>query len=137
MHPNSLKNLKPFPKGTSGYPGGPRRQIPEELKPIKSLNGFEVNKLISKYARMLLTTLKEALDNPNTPVIELSIAKIFLQSIENGDYVRLNFLLDRCIGKVPVAIEDEEDIDAREEISKLSMSELLTLVKTNLPDTKT
>ena len=135
IHPNSAKNLKPFPPGVSGFAGRKHNfgKLPEELKDIKSLTQLEVNKLISKYARMMLETLKESLKNSKTPVLELAIASIFLKSIEQGDFTKLSFLLDRCIGRVPINIEDEDETDSREEISRLSMTELLTLVKTNLP----
>jgi len=133
VHANSLKNLKPYVKGEPGYVG-PRVRIPHELRDIRGLNQLEVNRLISKYARMILVSLQEALTNPNTPVLELAIAKIFEQGIKHGDYTRLNFLLDRAIGKVQTIIEeDEEEKDSREELARLSMHDLLTLVKTNLP----
>lgn len=135
-HPNSLKNLKPFAKGVSGYTGGRQRFLPEDLKGITSLTQFQVNKLISKYAQMVLASLKEKLQDPATPVLELAVASIFEKSIRKGDFSRLAFLLDRCIGRVPDIIEDEEDLDSRVEISRLSMNELLTLVKTIPPPTE-
>ena len=130
VHANSLKNLKPFVKGVSGFTGERRPRLPEELKDIRGLNQLEVNRLISKYARMILAALQEKLTNPNTPVLELAIAKIFEQGIKHGDYTRLSFLLDRAIGKVPQIFEEEEETDSRQELARLSMQELLSLVKT-------
>lgn len=131
MHANSLKNLKPFPKGFSGYAGKGKSHLPEELKGIRALSAFEVNRMIARYARMIMSSLLEKLEDPGTTVLELAIASIFQKSIQQGDFAKLSFLLDRCIGKVQINIEeDEDDLDAREEIKNLSMSELLTLIKT-------
>lgn len=127
------ENLKPFPKGVSGNPGG-FTKLREDLRGIKSLTQLEVCKLVSKYARSTRLELDDRKLDPATPALELAIASIFLESIKKGDFMRLGFLLDRAIGKVPEMIEDDEVKDEREELQKLSMKELLTLVKTNLPE---
>lgn len=127
-----LKNLKPWPKGVSGNPSG-KWSLPEDLKGIRNLSQLETTKIISKYARMLLVELNERLKDPKTPVLELAIASIFSKSIAQGDFMRLSFLLDRAIGKVPVTVESDEDVSERDTLAKLSMNELLTLVKENLP----
>ncbi len=130
-HPNSLKNLKPFPAGVSGNQGRGRNNLPEDLKGIKSLSQAEVVKLISKYARMSFEELNAIAKNKAAPVVEIHIASIFLAGITNGDFTRLSFLLDRCVGKAPIIIE-EDDSD-RAELKKLTLNELLTFVRTNLP----
>lgn len=136
-HENSLKNLRMWQKGQSGNPKGRYVSLPPELKAIKSLSSIEVLKIISKYARMTWDELEANLQQPKTPVIERAVASIFSQSIEKGDFMRLSFLLDRAIGKVKeIEFEDEEEVDAAEEVKQLSMAELLTLVKTTLPGDK-
>lgn len=127
------ENLKPWPKGVSGNPKGTSK-IPEDLRGIKSLTQLEVCKLISKYARSTKLELDDRKLDPTTPALELAIASIFLEAAKRGDFMRLGFLLDRAIGKVPISIDDDEAKDEREELQKLSMKELLTLVKTNLPE---
>ncbi len=130
-HPNSLKNLRPWPPGVSGNGGKGRNPVPEELRGIRSLTQGEVTKLISKYARMSQDEIELHLELKNVPVLELGFCSIFKKSIELGDFTRISFLLDRCIGKVK-EIEPEET--EREELAKLSLNELLTLVKNNLPE---
>ncbi len=129
----SLKNLRPWVKGQSGNPGGVP-QLPPELKAIKSLTQIEITKLISKFARMSPSQMFVAMKDPNNSIIELTICSIFQQSLEKGDFTRLSFLLDRCVGKVRDVVEDDESLDERQELQKLSMKELLTLVKDNLPE---
>jgi len=64
----------------------------------------------------------------------MCIAAILAKCIETGDQGRLQFLLDNAIGKIPVSIESEEDRLAREEVERLSDAELVTLIKSKLPE---
>lgn len=133
VNPVSLRNLRPYPKGVSGNPTG-INGIPENLRHIKNLTQPELTKIVSKYARMVISELQKAIKDPTIPVLELSIASIFNKSIQHGDYTRLAFLLERAVGKVPTIVEDEAEFNERAELAKLSMNELLTLVKTTLPE---
>ena len=134
MHANSLKNLKPWRPGQSGYAG--HAKIPAELRAIKSLTQLEVTKLISKYARMSSLELSVALERKDLPILELAFISIFQKSVEDGDFTRIAFLLDRCIGKVKEVVEDEEERAEREELSKIPLQDLLKLVQSNLPEDK-
>lgn len=133
-HPNSLKNLKPFQPGVSGNPKGRPRGIPDELMAIKSLSHLEITKLISKYARMTAPEMEEVIQNNKLSMLELSFCSMFKKSIELGDFTRISFLLDRCIGKVKEVLEDDETQEERERLKKLSLNELLTLVQSNMAE---
>lgn len=141
MHPNSAKNLRMFKPGVSGNPSGrAKKPLPETLRGVDSLTGMEVVKLISKYARMTQDEMAAAVDSKKLSVLELTFVSIFSKSIELGDFSRVSFLLDRCIGKVKDIVEDEDDeyTHEREKLKQLSLSELLELVKakTNLPESE-
>lgn len=129
----SLKNLRHWQPGQSGNPGG-RPKLPDSLIGIKSLTPLEVNRTISKYARMTRAEL-DVSANEKLCALDLAIISVFNKSIKYGDYLRLAFLLDRCIGRVTEMVEDDEVREEREKLGKMSMNELLTLVKDNLPDT--
>ncbi len=133
MNQNSLKNLKPWPKGQSGNTKG-RPGLPEELKGIASLTHQEVCKRISRLARMTVSELDSMMANPKLSIIERNIGAIFLESICHGDQSKLSFLLDRAIGKIKEVIPDVEEESVQDELKKLSLSELLTLVRENLPE---
>ena len=88
-----------FKPGVSGNKGG-RPKLPPELKAFKEISSEEVKRLFAKYARASKEELKEALQAENTPCIELVIASGLARAIKDGDYSKLNFILDRTIGKV-------------------------------------
>lgn len=130
-----VADLKMWPKGVSGNPGG-RPKLPEELRLIKALSQNEVCRMISKYARMDMDTLEAHLERRDIPVIDLAMCSIFKESVEKGDFTRLAFLLDRAIGKVKDIIDDDDTQSEREKLKQLSLNELLALVKTNLPESE-
>jgi hypothetical protein len=64
---------------------------------------------------------------PETSMLELSIGKMFLESAKRGDFMRLAFLLDRAIGKVPNV---EINIDpSTTPLASLTDEELLKIVR--------
>lgn len=126
------EHLTPWKKGQSGNPSG-LSKIPNHLRGIASLTQHEVTKIVSKYARMTLTELEELAEARQAPALEAAIIAIFISSAKHGDYQRLAFLLDRAIGRIPVAIEDDADKVARRDLAQLTDRELIQLVKEKLP----
>lgn len=70
------------------------------LMDARKLTSQRFESIVYKYAESDLTQLKQAMQNPTTPAIELVVIKLLVKGIEQGDYQRINFLLDRTIGKV-------------------------------------
>lgn len=130
MTTNALKQHAWKP-GQCGNPGG-RPRVPDGLRHIASLSQAEVCKIVSKYARMTRDELQTALTDAKTPMLEITVASIFAQSAKRGDYTRLAFLLDRSIGKTPVAKEDE-DTAMRNDLKALSNEELIKFAREVLP----
>jgi len=92
-----------FKKGESGNLKGRPPQL-KEYKDIKKLTPSYVKMVISKLARMSRDEFIEfqrtpaELGGPN--LIEMTIGSILMKAVETGDHGRLNFLLDRSVGKV-------------------------------------
>ncbi len=126
-------NLKPWPKGVSGNPGG-KAKIPEHLRGILSLTQLEVTKLISKYARMSFSEVLSTLEAGKVSVLELAFCSIFKESIEKGDFQRVAFLLERSIGKVPMIMDDQEDDEERKALAAIPLKELLNRIQQNIPE---
>lgn len=95
---------KNFEKGIVTNPRG-RPPLPEEYKKIQKLNADQVKAMIAKFAVMTLDEMRQYLDSGKAPVFEVMIGTIINKCIEEGDHARLNFLLDRTIGKVKENVE--------------------------------
>jgi hypothetical protein len=89
-------------KGESGNSRG-LLPMPEELRVVKKLTPSYVKMVIAKLARMSRDEFIEfqrrpaELGGPN--MIEMTIGSILMKAVETGDHSRLNFILDRSIGK--------------------------------------
>lgn len=98
-----------FKPGQSGNPAG-RKKLPPEIQAINSLTPEYVKKIISKFSQMskeeMGTFLRLGPDDPGGPnMMEIMIGSIVAKAAQDGDYTRLNFLLDRSIGRVKETID--------------------------------
>lgn len=108
-----------FKPGQSGNPKG-KIGLPQDLKEIRALRPSFVKNVIAKLSRMTLGELEAHIDNPYTSMMEITIGKVYLKAFIGGDHMRMNFLLDRSIGKV----KDEIDMNLKPIVTfKTSMTE--------------
>lgn len=90
------ENLRPFQKGQSGNPAG---------RPKNLLRTDEVRNLIGKLWRLSREELQKIVQNPKSSMGEIMVASIVAKAAQTGDYTRVQFLLERTIGKVKDEIE--------------------------------
>jgi len=95
---------KNFEKGKVSNPRG-RPPVPDEYKKIQKLNADQVKGMIAKFARMTIAEMEDYLNSGTAPVFEAMIGNIIRKCLEDGDHAKLNFLLDRTIGKVKENVE--------------------------------
>jgi hypothetical protein len=108
-----------FKKGQSGNPAG-RPGLPRDLRKISKLTPAIVRAVIAKISMLNKKNILEIIESEETSMIEASIATIYLKAVDQGDYTRMNFLLERSIGKV----KEEMDINIAPQITyKTSMTE--------------
>lgn len=98
------QNLKPFKPGQSGNPSG-RPKVPGDILEARKLNQVELERIINKYLYMDRESVKAAINNPATPMMELMVASIVAQAAQKGDQQRLDFVLNRLVGKVKDQLE--------------------------------
>ena len=98
------KNLKPFKPGQSGNPSG-RPKTPEDIAKAKRLNQHELDRIINKYLWMDREAMQARLKDPSTPMMEIMVGSIVAQAAQKGDQQRLEFILQRVVGKVKDQIE--------------------------------
>lgn len=95
---------KDFKRGWVSNPNG-RPKVPEEYKKLQKLNADQFKGMVAKFALMTVPQMLEYLESGEVPVFEAMIGKIIKTCIETGDHAKLNFLLDRTIGKVKEQVE--------------------------------
>jgi len=100
------KNLKPFAPGKSGNPGG-RPKIRDNLKEVKLMSKTEMRRLIQKIIDMTPEEMKAMVKRTDVPALEIMLASVAHQAIMRGDQSRIDFLLQRTIGKVAEKHEHE------------------------------
>lgn len=94
---------KDFQKGQAGGPGRPA--TPDDLKNVKKLSTNEMQALLAKYLRMSKGQLIALHKDPDVPAIDLLVMSIIQKAVVHGDHQRMNFLLDRTIGRVTDKVE--------------------------------
>jgi hypothetical protein len=92
-----------FEKGNPGGPGRPRRD--PELAKASKITRTEAELLLSKFMQMDIEELEAILRDKKKKCVEHMIGRIVLMGIKNGDHARLDFMLNRLIGKVKDTIE--------------------------------
>ncbi len=97
-----------FKPGVSGNPAG-RPKTREDLKQVKLLSQDDVSRIMQKMLDMKIIDLDHMVNDPDTPAMELMIAKIMHKAMIEGDQARLDFLFNRVIGKVL----DKKEIEVR------------------------
>lgn len=89
----------PFKLGNPGGPGRPK--LPEEIKEARKFTAHEVEILFTRFIQMTREELAAVKTNPESTLLELIMHSIFTHGINKGDQVRLEFVLNRIIGKAP------------------------------------
>lgn len=100
------ENLKPWQPGQSGNPAGRARKYVSTLKE-QGYKLSEVNDCIQTMMSMELPELQEVENNPKSTILELTIAKAMIKSMNNGSLYSMETLLSRVYGK-PVEKKEEK-----------------------------
>lgn len=100
------KTKTSFKPGQSGNPNG-RPQVPIDLKESRSVNKNEFERVLNKYMYMTGPEINSALKSDSLPMMELIVAKILAKAFNEGDQRRLEFVIDRLIGKAPLIINEQ------------------------------
>ena len=97
-----------FVKGVVTNPKG-RPKVSSQLKEIKQLNATRLAELLNEFINMDKEALIAKSKNPSTTVFELIICSILKNAYDKGDQQRINFILDRLVGKVKDQVEHSGD----------------------------
>lgn len=88
---------KPFPKGSSGNPGG-RNKIDPEISKFKQMTYQDFIDKLQEFGALNTTQLKAVVENKETPVFQLIFARILFEA-QKGNMKAMQMLLERLWGK--------------------------------------
>jgi hypothetical protein len=94
-------------------------------------NTMTIKKRLSKFWRMSRVQLQMMVQDTSTPMGDLALAAILVKAASEGCPIKLNFILDRMVGKVKIA---HEKIEEDEMLQKIPTEKLIALIE-GLPDT--
>lgn len=119
------KNAKPprhtmWKKGQSGNPAG--------SKP-RALSRASFRELVESQWTLDREGIAEILKDPTATMGELIVAKVLERAMDEGDYNRINGMLDRVLGKVRFAVE--VSTKARPELKMLNADGTPRMIASN------
>lgn len=95
----------------------------------RRLTRTKLEEVLHKHLHKSKEELMAVLKDPATIALELMVVSVLVKAINNGDQVRLQFLLDRLIGKVPEKVEMKtHDVTDEEKIKQMA-DELLKVAR--------
>lgn len=101
----TIKNLMPPIKpGEVRNPTG-RPKIPAALKELKRMSRLDFELKVTKYMNATMTDLKDVVLNPQTGAVDRILAQSYLDMAKHGDRARLEYDLNRILGKVKEEVE--------------------------------
>lgn len=133
MSNNPIPNSKPFPKGVSGNPNGRPRKFVSTLKGMGYKNS-EVADSIQSMLAMTLEELKDIYQNPDSTVLEKTVAGAIKKSIEKGDLHSIEILLSRVFGKPKESVKIDSPVPENSPLRQLTLEELKALARSRQRD---
>lgn len=125
---NPIDNLKPYKPGQSGNPSG-KPGLPKEVRKAKNTNRITLEKTLNEFLTLDREELQKRLQNPKATMLELAVGTIVAKAAKDGDQIRLNFILDRLLGKVAEKVEQKIGaLDNPEEYEEIPKEALIKLV---------
>lgn len=96
--------------------------MPIDLKESRALNKIEFERVLNKFMHMSGPEINAALKSSTLPMVELIVAKILAKAFNEGDQRRLEFVIDRLIGKAPIEAPQPPGPSLFEKSQKVSFS---------------
>ncbi len=100
LNPNTM-----FKKGQASNPNSGRKPTSPEMKEARKINRAIFEEVLNKYLYVPVYELEEFLIDKNNLSLDSLVVSILNEAIKKGDQVRLNFVLDRLLGKVKDVVD--------------------------------
>lgn len=93
-----------------------RPQLPGDIKGARQLNQIELERMLNDLIYKTPKELQHILDSNQSSALEGIVAKVIIEAGRTGDQFRLDFLLNRLVGKVTEKVQHS---------GKLTLAELV------------
>lgn len=114
------KRGRPFKEGHKLSKGRPK--LSEEDHALRALTNTRFQQILNKYLHEPVSNLVDLKKDQSLTALEHAVLSITIASINKGDQIRLQFLLDRLIGKVPDVVHVSE---IERKVESMSHEELI------------
>lgn len=92
----------PWKKGQSGNPKGrPKGTTNVIRQALRELTVETYREVIETVLKGNMAALQAIIDDPDTPVIQVGVAKAFMKAMKAGDYATIERIAERIVGKIP------------------------------------
>jgi hypothetical protein len=121
------KNLKPFPKGKSGNPGGvPKKDLVVRAFRETTFQQFIDN--LQKYGSLSREEMARELQRPDATMFELMFGNIVASAAKGDDRAR-TLLIERLWGRVKEVVEQRVGPIDDEDYRQLTREEIILIAK--------
>lgn len=93
-----------FKPGTVNNPKG-RPKVPEDIKESKKLNQYELELIMNRLLNLKPAELAAEIKSGELSMKEITVANVIQKAAALADHHRLEFILNRIIGKVKEQVE--------------------------------
>lgn len=100
--------------------------LPKDLRDARELTKKHLEGLLNKHLWLTKIEAKALVEHPETPLLEVLIASIVDKAVNHGDEKRLDFILNRLIGKVSEQIDINSYMG---NLQKMSETQIIDLGK--------
>lgn len=94
-----------FQEGHTYAKGG--YYIPHDIKEARKIKTLDVERIVNQFLQWPLQTLIDYCKDVQNPVLECLIASVLVKAIQQGDPLRLSFILDRLGIKAPAQSKED------------------------------
>lgn len=112
-----------FKKGESGNPNGRPHEKPE-VRALKRLTKSRFEDVAHRYINSTVDELQDKFRDPSTPALDLILIKVLIDAANKGDIGKLNFFLERLIGKITERVDITTKGDSFNNLENLSIADL-------------
>ena len=95
-----------FQPGNNANPKG-RPRLPEEVKAARRACGEKILRSLTKHLQGDRTKLKAIVEDLNTPMLDLAVARVVYNAATKGDPASIKIILECVLGKNPDKLAHE------------------------------